>query len=73
MEELGSYLQKPLYAAIFAAIATAGYVHFKNKLNNEKPLTNSDYMKPAILVAILVYFIVSTGVDAKEKISTEPF
>jgi hypothetical protein len=30
-------------------------------------------MKPAALNAILVYFIVSSGLGAKETISTEPF
>ena len=73
MESLGIQLQNPLYAAIFAGVATAGYIHVKNKLNNEKPLITSDYMKPAALVAILVYFIISIGIGARESISTEPF
>jgi hypothetical protein len=73
MESLGLHLQNPLYAAIFAGAVTAGYIHLKNKLNNEKPLITSDYMKPAALVAILVYFIISIGMGAKETISTEPF
>jgi hypothetical protein len=73
MESLGIQLQNPLYAAIFAGVATAGYIHAKNKLNNEKPLITSDYMKPAFLVALLVYFIISVGIGARETISTEPF
>jgi hypothetical protein len=62
-----------LYAAIFAGVVTAGYIHAKNKINNEKPLVTSDYMKPAVLVAILVYFIINVGMGAKETISTDPF
>jgi hypothetical protein len=30
-------------------------------------------MKPAALVAILVYFIISNGVGKRESISTAPF
>ena len=36
-------------------------------------ITNSAYVKPAILVAILVYFIVANGVAQRETISSEPF
>jgi len=54
-------------------VATIGYMHGKAKLNNEAPPQNSECMKPALLVGMLVYFIVSTGVNAKETISLEPF
>lgn len=67
------YLKEPLWAAVFAAGSTAAYIHFKAKLNNEPIPTNSDCIKPAILVAMLVYFIVNTGLSAKETISLEPF
>jgi len=33
----------------------------------------SAYTKPAALVAILVFFIVSNGLGKKESISSEPF
>lgn len=67
------YLKEPTWAALFAMVATIGYMHGKAKLNNEAPPQNSECMKPAILVGMLVYFIVSTGVNAKETISLEPF
>ena len=70
MEE---YLKEPLYAALFAGMVTAGYIYGKAKMNNEPPPVNSVLVKPAVLVAILVYFIVQSGVAAKETISLEPF
>jgi hypothetical protein len=45
----------------------------KAKLNNEGTLTTSAYAKPAALVMILVYFIVSNGIGKRETISTDPF
>jgi len=71
--DIGDYLREPLSAAIFAGIATAGYIHVKGKMNNEGQLKSSQYIKPAFLVALLVYFIVSSGSATREKISTEPF
>ena len=70
MEE---YLKEPAYAAMFAALATAGYIHMKAKMNNEGKLELSSYTKPAILNGILVYFIVAGGIGAKEKISADPY
>lgn len=67
------YLKEPIWAAMFAALATAGYIHLKARMNNEGTPSNSACAKPAVLVAMLVYFIVSTGVSAKETISLEPF
>jgi hypothetical protein len=71
MESLGLQLQNPLYAAIFAGVATAGYIHVKNKLNNEKPLITSDYMKPSFLVALLAITYYYLGIEKifSEKIS----
>ena len=40
---------------------------------NEGKLDLSSYTKPAALVAILVFFIVSNGLGKKETISSEPF
>ena len=66
-------LREPQNAALFAAAATAGYIYVKTKINNEPVPPNSAFVKPALLIAILVYFIVSQGIGAKETISTEPF
>jgi len=73
MEELSEYLRDPFSAAMFAAVVTAVYIHIKAKLNNEGQLQLHAYTKPAVLNAILVYFIVSNGLALKEPISTEPF
>ena len=71
--EFEDYLRDPAWAAIIDGFITAGYVHFKAKLNNEGKLVLSAYTKPAALVAILVFFIVSNGLGKKETISSEPF
>jgi hypothetical protein len=71
--DIGDYLREPFSAAIFAGLVTAGYVHVKAKMNNEGQLKSSQYVKPAFLVALLVYFIVSSGSGTREKISAEPF
>jgi Na+/pantothenate symporter len=71
--DIGDYLREPLNAAIFAALVTAAYVHIKAKMNNEGKLQLSQYIKPAFLVGLLVYFIVSNGSGTREKISSEPF
>ena len=70
---MDEYLKEPVYAAVFAAMATAGYIHMKARMNNEPPPINSVVVKPAVLVAMLVYFIVQSGVAARETISLEPF
>jgi len=66
-------LRDPINASLFGAVATAGYMFLKAKLNNEPKPQMNEYTKPAILVAILVYFIVSQGNAVKETISVEPF
>ncbi len=71
--DISEYLKEPVGAALFAAAITAAYVFVKAKMNNEGQPTTSAYAKPATLVAILVYFIVSSGAGAREKISVEPF
>ena len=71
--DISEYIREPVGAALFAGLVTAGYIHVKAKLNNEGAQPVSAYVKPATLVAILVYFIVSTGSAAREKISVEPF
>jgi len=71
--ELSDYLRDPVSAALIGAILTAGYIHLKANLNNEGKLELNKYTKPAILNAILVFFIVSGGIGQKEAISNEPF
>ena len=71
--DISEYIKEPVGAAIFAALATAGYIHLKTKLNNESQPPLSAYTKPSLLIAMLVYFIVTNGSAAREKISVEPF
>lgn len=71
--ELNDILRDPASAAIFAAGVTAGYIYLKAKLNNEPIPENSAMVKPGLLVALLVYFIVANGGGVKETISLEPF
>jgi len=73
MEELSEYLRDPMMAALIAGAITAGYIHVKAQINNEGKLELNKYTKPAVLNAILVYFIVSNGLGQKETISTDPF
>ena len=71
--DISEQLRDPFGAAVIAGGITAGYIHLKAKMNNEGTLPTSSYTKPAILNALMVYFIVSSGLGAKEKISLEPF
>lgn len=71
--ELSDYLRDPVSAALVAAGITAAYIHIKAQLNNEGKLELNKYTKPAILNAILVYFIVANGLGQREAISNEPF
>lgn len=73
MEDLSEYLRDPVSAALIAGAITAGYIHVKAQLNNEGKLELNKYTKPAVLNAILVYFIVANGLGQKETISSEPF
>nr|QIZ31152.1 hypothetical protein orf00145 [Ostreococcus mediterraneus virus 2] len=73
MEDLSEYLRDPMSAAVIAAALTAGYIHVKAQLNNEGKLELNKYTKPAVLNAILVFFIVSNGLGQREAISNEPF
>jgi hypothetical protein len=73
METLTEYLRDPVSAALIAGAITAGYIHLKAHLNNEGKLELNKYTKPAVLNAILVFFIVSNGMSKKESISTDPF
>jgi hypothetical protein len=70
---MNEYLRDPNWAAIIAGIVTALYIHGKAQLNNEGTPITSAYVKPAALVAILVYFIISNGIGAVECISKTPY
>ena len=70
---MDEYLREPASAAIIAAGITAMYIHAKARLNDEGSLTTSSYAKPAALVGLLVYFVVSNGIGKRETISTDPF
>lgn len=71
--ELSDYLRDPMSAALIGGAITAVYIHTKAQLNNEGKLELNKYTKPAVLNAILVFFIVSNGLGQKEAISMEPF
>lgn len=71
--ELSDYLRDPIYAAIIAGIIVGIYLNLKARLNKEPQLQTSEYVKPGLLVALLVYFIVANGTGIKEKISSDPF
>tara|TARA_R110002074_G_scaffold267816_1_gene439998 strand:- start:418 stop:636 length:219 start_codon:yes stop_codon:yes gene_type:complete len=71
--DLSEQLRTPSGAAIAAVVMTAGYIYIKHRMNNEpKPELNT-YTKPAVLNALMVYFIVANGSSVKETISTEAF
>ena len=49
------------------------YVFARNKMNGRTNVPNSEYAKPAFLVAVLVWLIVSQGCGQRESVSLEPF
>jgi hypothetical protein len=67
------WFREPTTAAVIAGAATVAYVYMKNGLNGEKKVPNSAYMKPAFLVALLVYFVVNYGNGHTESVSREPY
>jgi uncharacterized membrane protein len=70
---MDQYFREPTSAAVIAAAAVMAYVFIKAKMNNEGKLKNSDYFRPAFLVGVLVYFIVSQGQGDSGPIMKEPF
>ncbi len=68
--ELADYLRDPMWAGLIAALITAGHLHAKTSINNKSTLPNSAYVKPSILFAVIVYFIVAIGVALRETISS---
>ena len=71
--DISDSLRDPLSAAVFAACVTIGYIYVKARMNNEPRPETSVYSKPASLVGMLVYFIVYSGLGAKETILTETY
>ena len=71
--DFSEYLAKPEIAAIFAGVVTTFYLMGKSKLNKEATPETSDLLKPSILIAILVFFIVYMANSDKDVISTAPF
>ena len=67
------YLQEPTSAAVIAAAVTVGCVFIRSKMNGEQKIKNSEYFKPAFLVGLLVYFIVSQGQGSHGQATKEPF
>ena len=67
------YFRQPWSAALIAAAATMVYIFGKNKMNGRNNVPNSEYAKPAFLVAVLVYLVVSQGCGQRESVSLEPF
>jgi len=70
---MDQYCRDPTSAAVLAAGATMAYIYFKGKLNGEGKIKNSEYFKPAFLVGLLVFYIVSQGQNSHEVMSKEPF
>ena len=70
---MDQYCREPLSAAVIAAAIVTAYIFAKSKMNNEGKLKNSDYFKPAFLVGVLVYFIVSQGQGDSGPVLREPF
>jgi uncharacterized membrane protein YphA (DoxX/SURF4 family) len=67
------YFRQPWSAALIAAAVTMGYIYARNKMNGKANVPNSEYAKPAFLVALLVYLVVSQGTGHRESVSLEPF
>ena len=66
-------LKNPMIAALVGAVITMAYIQLVARLNREAPPRNADMLKPAILNAILVGFIVYMGISQREEIYENPF
>jgi len=68
------YLREPLSAAVIAAAVTMAYIYGKTRMNGGGKVKNSEMVKPAFLVGLLVYFIVSQGQGYSQEPSVKaPF
>ena len=70
---MDQYFRNPVSAAIISAAITMAYVFARNKMNGRANVPNSEYAKPAFLVALLVYLSVRQGSGHRESVSLEPF
>lgn len=74
---MDKWLSKPGTAALFAGAITAMAIYVSRPIDEKgakKTMKNSEFAKPALFVAVLVYFIVYNGTGSKfEQISKEPF
>jgi len=66
-------LKNPLIAALVGGIITMAFIQLVARLNREAPPRNAEMIKPAILNAILVGFIVYMGISQREQIYETPF
>lgn len=69
---MDQYFREPTSAAVIAAAAVIAYIYITSKMNNDEK-KNSDYFKPAFLVGVLVYFMVSQGQGDSGPVLKEPF
>ena len=70
---LDHYFREPFMAALIAAAVTMAYVFVKSKISNQATVKNSEYFRPATLVAILVFFIVKQGQTDSSPYLTDPY
>lgn len=70
---MDQYFREPASAAVIAAAAVVAYIYLTSKMNNDEKMKNSDYFKPAFLVGVLVYFMVSQGQGDSGPVLKEPF
>lgn len=71
--DISETLRDPFGAAVAAGIITAGYIHIRANMNNEGKLQPAAYTKPALLNALMVYFIMVNGIGTREKLSSDPY
>jgi glucose uptake protein GlcU len=69
---IDQYCREPMSAGVIAIAIVVIYIYLTSKMNNEEK-KNSDYFKPAFLVGLLVYFIVSQGQGDSGPVLREPF
>jgi uncharacterized membrane protein len=67
------YFQEPSSAAVIAAALVIAYIYISAKMNGDEKIKNSDYFKPAFLVGLLVFIIVSQGQGSHGSVTKEPF
>jgi hypothetical protein len=70
---MNKYMRQPFPAAVAAALTVYFYLMLKTKLNGEETKPNSYYIKPAFLVAALVYIIVHIGQNEGEPLKDSGF